>query len=113
MIPCMALLRASFSALALQPTLQASPCNGYEPLLQIDKLLRAALCKIRNVSLSDDQRLLVSLPVKSGGLGLCRVASLAPSAFIALAVGSRDLLNYILQNFAQMPDKVVAFCQQA
>ena len=107
------LLRASFSAPALQHTLRASPCNGHEALTQFDNLLRVALCKICNVSLSDDQWLQASLPVKSGRLGLRRVASLAPSAFIASAVGTRDLQNQILQCFAQMPDKVVESCQQA
>ena len=42
------------SALALQHTLRASSCNGHEALAQLDNLLRIALCKICNVSLSDD-----------------------------------------------------------
>ena len=33
--------------------------------------------------------------------------SLAPSVFIASAVGMRDLQNQILQCFAQKPDKIV------
>ena len=61
------LLRASFSAPALQHTQRASPCNGHEALTQFDNLLRIALCKVCNVSLSDDQWLQASLPIKSGG----------------------------------------------
>ena len=49
------LTRASFSAPVLQHTLRASPCNGHEALTQSDNLQRIALCKICNVSLSDDQ----------------------------------------------------------
>ena len=49
----------------------------------------------------------VSLPVKSGGLGLRRVASQASSALIVSAAGTRDIQNQILLCFAQMPDKVV------
>ena len=45
------LLRASFSALALQHTLRISPYNEHEALTQIDNLLQVALCKIGNVSI--------------------------------------------------------------
>ena len=106
------LLRASFSAPALQHTLLASPCNGHEALIQFYNILRIALCKICNVSLSDDQWLQASLPVKSGGLGIRHVTAVAPSAFIASAVGTRDQQNQILQYFAQMPDKVVEYYPQ-
>ena len=73
----------------------STPYNGHEVLAQFDNLLQIALCKICNVSLSYDQWLQASLPVKSDGLGLNRVASLAPSAFIASA-GMRDLQNQVL-----------------
>ena len=45
------LLRASFSAPALQHSLRASPCNGHEALTQINNLVRIALFKICNLSL--------------------------------------------------------------
>ena len=101
------LLRAFFNAPAQPHTLRASPCNEHEAITQFDNLLRTVLCKICNVSLSDDQWLQVSLPVKSGGLRLCRIASLTPSAFNVSAVGTHDQKNQILQCFAQMPGKVV------
>ena len=41
-----------------------------------------------------------------------RFVSLAPSAFIASAVGTHDLQNQILQCFAKMPDKVVESYQR-
>ena len=58
-----------------------------------------------NVSLFDNQRLQASLSVKYGGLGLRRITLLAPPAFTASAVGTRDLQNQIWQCFAQMPEK--------
>ena len=65
--------------------------------IQRFRLLRTAISKICNVSLSDDQWLQASLPEKSGGLGISRVSSLASSAFLASAVGTRDLQNQILR----------------
>ena len=67
------LLHASFSAPKLQHIMCASPCYGIKYLLKFDELLRTATYKICNVSLSDDQWLLASFPVKSGGLGIRRV----------------------------------------
>ena len=90
------LLRASFSAPKLQHIMRASPCYDNEHLLKFDELLRAAIFKICNVSLFDYQWLQASLPVKSGGLGIRRVSSLVSPAFLASAVGTRDLQNQIL-----------------
>ena len=106
------LLRACFSAPVLQHTLRSSPCYGHMLLTSFDSLLRSALSKICNVTLSDDQWLQASLPVRSGGLGIRRVASLASSAFIASAVSTRDLQEQILQNNAQMPDTAFETCLQ-
>ena len=54
------------------------------------------LCRICNVSLTDDQWLQASLPVRNGGLGVRRVSSLASSAFLALAAGTRQLQDHQL-----------------
>jgi hypothetical protein len=98
------LLRASFSAPSIQHLLRASPCSGHDLLSKFDNLLRTALCKICNVSLSDDQWVQASLPVRSGGLGIRRVASLAYSAFPASAVSTRCLQNEILHFDQHLPD---------
>ena len=90
------LLRASFSAPTMQHTLRSSPCAGRVELTQFDALLRSALSKICNISLTDDQWLQASLPVRAGGLGIRRVSSLATPAFIASAVGTRNLQDQIL-----------------
>ena len=46
------LLRASFSAPIMQHTLRSSPCAGRVELTQFDALLRSALSKICNISLT-------------------------------------------------------------
>ena len=43
-----------------------------------------------------------SLSTRSGGLGIRRFISLASSAFLASAVGTRDLQNQILNLDAQL-----------
>ena len=90
------ILRASFSAPTMQHTLRSSPCTGRVELTQFDALLRSALGKICNISLTDDQWLQASLPVRAGVLGIRRVSSLATPAFIASAVGTRNLQDQIL-----------------
>lgn len=98
------LLRSSFSAPKLQHALRASPCYDHQQLRAFDQLLRTALSKICNVALSDDQWIQASLPIRSGGLGIRRVSSLALPAFLASAVGTRNLQNQILQHFSYKSD---------
>ena len=75
------LLKASFSAPKVLHTIRSSPCVGHPALANFDSLQRSGLCLITNSNLSDNQWLQASLPVKDGGLGVRRVASLASSAF--------------------------------
>lgn len=98
------LLRASFSAPKLQHTLRSAPCTDHPLLNEFDQSLRSALIKVCNIALSDDQWLQASLPVRCGGLGIRRVSSLASSAFIASAVGTRNLQNQILHFNTLLPD---------
>jgi hypothetical protein len=71
-------------------------CVGHPHLQIFDNLLRTAASKVCNVTLSDDQWQQASLPVRYGGLGIRRVSSLAPSAFLASAAGTRELQRRIL-----------------
>jgi len=75
------LLRSSFSAPKLLHTLRSSPCAGHPTLEKFDDTLRKCICDIANADLTDLQWIQASLPVRNGGLGIRRVASLAPSAF--------------------------------
>ena len=101
------LLRSSFSAPKLLHTLRASPCSGHPTLERFDSLLRRCTCDISNTDLTDTQWLQASLPVRNGGLGIRRVSSLAPSAFLASAAGTRRLQDEILLNCCAPVDSAV------
>ena len=102
------LLRASFSAPKILHTLRSSPCTGHSTLIQFDNLLRNGLCTITNSDLSDMQWIQASLPVADGGLGIRRVASLAPSAFLASAASTHDLQEHILARSGAHPDDALS-----
>ena len=93
------LLKTCLSASRLLFTLRSAFCQGHEFLVRVDDLQRSALCRICNVSLADDQWIQASLPVRSGGLGIRirRVSSLASSAFLASAAGTRLLQDRLLE----------------
>lgn len=92
------LLRASFSAPKLLHTLRSSPTAGHPALEAFDDKLRSGICSITNTDLTDNQWLQASLPVRNGGLGIRRVSSLAPSAFLASAASTRELQEKILRS---------------
>jgi len=73
--------------------------------------MRSAVCSICNVSLTDDQWLQASLAVRNGGLGSRRVSSLASSAFLASAEGTRQLQDQILHR-VNLGEDMFENCQQ-
>ena len=86
-------MRASFSApkVSLQHLLRCSECSpsvDHAALGTFDDLLRSALSRIRNLDLTDTQWLQASLPIKDGGLGVRRVASLTLPDYLAFAAGT-------------------------
>ena len=93
------LFRASFSAPKMM--LRCSPCTEHPLLEEIDNILRKGVCAIANLALTDVQWLQASLPVKEGGLGVRRVTSLAPSAFLASATGTETLQQQLLLRSTQ------------
>jgi len=94
-------LKNSVSAPKLLHILRAAYSVDHKLLRKLDDQLRAAICSICNVSLTDDQWLQASLPVRNGSLGLRRVSSLASSAFLASAAGTRQLQDQILHRVSQ------------
>lgn len=90
------LLRYSLSSSKLLHILRCSPCAGHPGLQRFDSALRDGLCKVLNLSLSDDQWLQASLPIKAGGLGIRLATSLALPAFLASAAGSLSLQSNML-----------------
>jgi len=101
------LLRSSFRAPKILHTLRSSPCVGNPALEKFDCLLRSGLGDITNSNLSDLQWIQASLPVKDGGLGIRRVASLAPSAFMASAASTLVLQDHILARCGPCTDTAV------
>src|SRR6218665_3185075 len=59
------LLRYSLSSSKLLHILRCSPCAGHPGLQRFDSALRDGLCKVLNLSLSDDMWLKASLPIKA------------------------------------------------
>jgi hypothetical protein len=90
------LLKNSLSAPRLQFTLRVAPCTDHSLLVKYYDLLRKATSSVCNIDMSDDQWQQASLPVRSGGFGIRRVSSLAPSAFWASAADTSELLARIL-----------------
>ena len=77
------LLRSCFGAPQIQHILRCTPCHGHQALDTFDGLeIRPWDCN--HCDLSDLQWLQACLPVRDGGLGICRAATLALSAFLAL-----------------------------
>ena len=82
------LLRASFSAPKVLHLLRCLPSVSHPSLQRSDALLKQAMQRITNSVLSDLQWIQASLPVRDGGLGVRRVSSLAPPAFLASAAST-------------------------
>lgn len=72
------ILRCSLGSPKLMYLLRRTPCHDHPKLEVYDELLlRGGIEQILNISLSDDQWMQASLPIRLGGLGLRRVSSLA------------------------------------
>jgi len=71
--------------------LRCSPSGSHPSLAKSDALLRRSIQRITNSNLTDSQWIQASLPVRDGGLGIRRVASLAIPAFIASAASTLSL----------------------
>ena len=101
------LLRASFGLPRVQHLLRCSPSIDHPLLEKFDRVLRSAIDNITNSSLSDNQWLQASSPIREGGLGVRRVAALALPAFIASAASTLELQNSILLRSTSHPDSVL------
>jgi hypothetical protein len=88
--------------------MRCSPSIDHPGLLEFDKILRSAICKITNCDLSENQWLQAGLPIRDGGLGIRRVSSLALPAFLASAAGSLSLQDAILSQADTKPDSYFA-----
>jgi len=107
------LLKNSLSAPKLLHTLRSACCVDHDLLKGFDDQLRSGVSSICNVSLTDDQWLQASLPVRNGGLGIRSVSSLASSAFLASAAGTRQLQDRILHRAHHVSDETYDRCLEA
>jgi hypothetical protein len=107
------LLTNSLSSPKLQYLLRADCCDGHDLLTSFDNILRSAMCSVCNVSMTDLQWLQASLPVRAGGFGIRPVSSLASSAFLASAAGTRDLQDRILCLSVDVADEAFDLCLEA
>ena len=90
------ILKNSLSLPKLQHNLRSSFCANHAALYEFDELVRECLCSILNVTLEDEQWIQATLPVKNGGLGIRKAIQIAPSAYLASAFGSANLVYSIL-----------------
>ena len=101
----MLILKASSSTSHVLFMLRCSPCHGNAILSQIDTVLKSNISHIANVVLSNVQWIQTSLPVKAGGLGIHRAASLASPAYLASATSTASLQDLILIRSLAAADK--------
>jgi len=78
--------------------LRCSPSASHSALLEFDSLLKTAIERITNSSLTDSLWPQASLPIRDGGLGVRRVSSLAIPTFLASAASTVSLQDEILAN---------------
>ena len=92
------LLRHSFAIPKLLHILRTSPAFLSPTLLPFDQLLMSIVSQITNIHfhIDDPAWMQATLPVGSGGLGLRSAALLAPSDFLASAVGASSLIEQLL-----------------
>ena len=92
------LLRNSLAIPKVLHLLRTAPCCLSSTLQDFDQLLKSLLGKISNIDFHENEPawLQATLPVSYGGLGIRSVVHLAPSAFLASADGSANLVKQLL-----------------
>ena len=97
------LLCHSLAIPKLSYMLRTALCFPSPELQAYNELLRSITSNITNISFqdSDPAWTQASLPVKHGGLGIQTAVQLAPSAFLASAAGSSDLVSQIIPRHLQ------------
>ncbi len=97
------LLKHSFALPKLLYNLRTSPCFLSPVLQEYDELLKSIVGHITNIHFdkNDPAWTQATLPVKMGGLGIRSAVQLAPSAFLASAAASSDLVHHIIPRHFQ------------
>jgi len=90
------LLRNVLTAPRLMHRLRSTLCNDSPVLPLYDAVLRESLSATLKIDLDDIRRSQASLPIRWGGLGVCGVVLLAPSAYLASAASTTELTSILL-----------------
>lgn len=91
------LLRNCLAIPKLVFLLRTSPTwNNIDLIEEMDNCIKSTLETITNSTLSQDQWILSSLPVRSGGLGIRRVRDLALPAFLSSVNGVSSMVSIML-----------------
>ena len=90
------LLRNVLTAPRLMHLLRSTLCIDSPVLPLYDAVLRESLSATLNVDLDDIRWSQASLPIRWGGLGVRGVVLLAPSAYLASAASTMELISTIL-----------------
>jgi len=90
------LLRNVLTAPRMMYLLRSAPCTDSPVLSLYDDIIRDSLSATLNVDLTDERWHQASLPVRWGGLGVRSVVMLAPSAYLASAASTTELISSLL-----------------
>ena len=75
--------------------LRSSPLYNLNKLDDMDKCLYDSLSSLLNISLDENKKKQISLPVKLGGFGIRSLKDLALPAFLSSSYGSSNIINII------------------
>ena len=104
------LLRSSFGAPRVQHMLRCSPSADHPALTQFDEIQLESLNRITNSNLTETQFCQATLPIKDGGLGLRKVATLALPAFLSSSSSTQSLQDVILSGRQPLDDACSQRC---
>jgi len=99
----MLLLRNSFAIPKLLYLLRTSPCFQSPIIMSYDESLKSIVSSVTNIQFTADDPAWTqaTLPIRLGGLGIRSAVQLAPSAFLASAAASLNLIKIIVPSRLQ------------
>ena len=102
------LLKNSLALPRLQYLLRTSPCFLSTEASRLDDKIRCILSSVINLKLDDVTWAQAALPVRWGGIGIRKLSTLSPSAFLASTTATVPLVHCLLDEGSPLPpDKLV------
>jgi hypothetical protein len=96
MTVCIYYMQRTHSSTHYAYLFRTAPCTDSPKLPLCDGVLRESLVTNQNFDLDDHRWSQALLPLRWSGLGLRRVVSLAPSAYMASAANTAELMSSLL-----------------